>query len=86
MITAAPVGGWLCRTMTFLSSPKCIPSLETHLFLQATPQPGIAVMCIWTLRDMWDPSWVLHEISRHKLPTYMSVDSWSTEVASSPRE
>ena len=55
------------------------PSLVTHLHLQATTQPDIDVMCIWFLREMWDLSWALPEYSRQKLPTYLSVDSWSTD-------
>lgn len=57
-----------------------------HLLLQATSQPDIAVMHIWPLREIWDPFWALPEFSRQKLPTYMSVDSWSSEVASSSKE
>ena len=60
------------------------PSLVTHLLLQVTPQPGIAVMCIWPLRELWDPSWALPGSSRQKPPTYMSVASWSPEMAFSP--
>jgi hypothetical protein len=72
MIAAAPVSEWMCRTMTHLPQFPCMcpfPTLATHLLPQATPQPDIAVMCVWPLREMWEASQALPEFSRQKLPT-----------------